>query len=63
MAESIRAATGKDVARQVELAFWRTLSRPPEAAELRECVEFVNREGLSGLCHVLFNINEFVFVD
>jgi hypothetical protein len=49
--------------RQVELACERVWGRPPTAAERSEFVAFVRRHGLANLCRVLFNSNEFLFVD
>jgi hypothetical protein len=49
--------------RQVELACERVWGRPPTSAECKEFVTFVRQYGLANLCRVLFNSNEFLFVD
>ncbi|HEY1376124.1 MAG TPA: DUF1549 and DUF1553 domain-containing protein [Gemmataceae bacterium] len=49
--------------RQVELACERVWGRPPTAAERAEFVRFVRQYGLANVCRVLFNSNEFLFVD
>ncbi|MGH9672417.1 MAG: DUF1553 domain-containing protein, partial [Bryobacteraceae bacterium] len=51
-----------DPARQVELAYEIALSRPPAPEEKRLGVEFVGREGLAGLAHVMLNLNEFIYL-
>jgi len=43
---------------------WRlTLGRAPEAAEKKRAQDFAAQRGLSSLCLLLFNMNEFVYVD
>jgi hypothetical protein len=48
---------------QVELACERTWGRSPTPAERAEFVKFVRKHGLANLGRVLFNSNEFLFVD
>jgi len=40
-----------------------TLGRPAASEELRELVAYARRHGLAAGCRLLFNANEFVFVD
>jgi hypothetical protein len=49
--------------RQVELACERVWARAPTFAERAEFVKFARKYGLPNLCRVLFNSNEFLFVD
>jgi hypothetical protein len=78
LAARVLREAGPAPARQVERAYWLTLSRPPTPAQCRLGVTFLcaqeqrHREaGLAGpgqaaladLCQVLFNTNEFVYVD
>jgi hypothetical protein len=45
-------------------AAWRfALSREPTEAELAKFVNFADRHGLANACRLIFNMNEFVFVD
>ena len=37
------------------------LSRPPDAVERRMGIAFVKQDGLGEFCHLLFNLNEFVY--
>ncbi|HUF47275.1 MAG TPA: PSD1 and planctomycete cytochrome C domain-containing protein [Vicinamibacterales bacterium] len=62
-AERVRAEAGDDPARQVDRAFRIALGRPPDAAEASRAVAFVQSgdEGLARFCHLLFNLNEFVY--
>ena len=52
-----------DAAEQVELAYRRALGRVPSAAERQRAARFVAEHGLAALCRVLFNSNEFVFIE
>ncbi len=66
-ARRIAETAGSDTAAQVEQAYQRALTRPPTAEELHDALEFLAAEpaaeALNGLCRVLFNLNEFVYVD
>ncbi|HZT78882.1 MAG TPA: DUF1553 domain-containing protein, partial [Gemmataceae bacterium] len=48
---------------QVERAFRESLGRPPTAREKDALTAFARQHGLANLCRVLFNLNEFAFVD
>ena len=37
--------------------------RPPEKEEARELSDYAQRHGLANLCRLLFNSNEFMFVN
>jgi hypothetical protein len=52
-----------DPARQVALACQRAWGRPPTADEQVEFARYVGRHGLANFCRLLFNSNEFLFVD
>jgi mono/diheme cytochrome c family protein len=58
---------GPDSAAQVAHAYRLALARPPTPEESRDALEFLAAEeratGLEGLCRVLFNLNEFVYID
>jgi hypothetical protein len=60
-------SAGSDPAAQVHEAWQRALTRPPTGEELRDALDFLAAEpadqGLAGLCRVIFNLNEFVYVD
>jgi Protein of unknown function (DUF1553)/Protein of unknown function (DUF1549)/Planctomycete cytochrome C len=58
-----RREAGDDLGRQVERAWRLAFARPPKDREARLAVEFATRQGLDQLCLVLFNANEFLFVD
>ena len=65
-ASRVRERVGDDVGSQVRFAFGLALSRGPTDAELKQMSEFVSDgggKGLAGLCRVLYNANEFVYVD
>ena len=53
------------------MAYELALTRPPTPQEVQDALEFLQSEtddertgeALVGLCRVLFNLNEFVYVD
>jgi Protein of unknown function (DUF1553) len=52
-----------DPAAQVRIAFRLALGRTPTDAEQDVLSGYAERYGLAGVCRVMFNLNEFVFVD
>jgi mono/diheme cytochrome c family protein len=53
----------QDVTDQIRQAMWLTLSREPTADEIQSLAEYVKQHGLTNTCRMLFNLNEFLFVD
>jgi hypothetical protein len=62
-AARLRRDAGDDANRQVERAWRLAFARPPGDREARAARSFVEKHGLDGLCLVLFNANEFLFID
>ena len=60
-ARRLEREAGVDVQAQVQRGFLVALSRLPDGAELQMSVDYVQREGLAGFCHILFNLNEFLY--
>jgi hypothetical protein len=54
---------GEDAAGQVDRAWRLSFSRPPGDREARAARAFVANQGLAELCLVLFNANEFLYID
>ena len=54
---------GDDGAAQVRQAYKTAYSRPPDDQELQLNQAFVQEHGLAALCRVIFNSNEFLYVD
>ena len=52
----------ESVAGQVRAAYVYFYARKPTAVEVRDCKRFIEQYGLAALCRVLFNSNEFLFV-
>jgi hypothetical protein len=52
-----------DTSGQVTAAVRLALGRSPTPTELRQLTPFTEQNGLANLCRLLFNLNEFVFVD
>jgi len=49
----------------VEEAYWLALSRKPTEEEINLSLALINSEGqsLANFCHILFTLNEFIYVD
>ena len=61
-AARVQAEVGNDVERQIDHAFRLALGRTPTAVELHDAAPVIRKHGLSTLCRVLFNSNEFLFL-
>jgi hypothetical protein len=57
------AAAGGELPAQVERACRDALARPPRDAERQALLVYTREHGLANLCRLLFNLNEFTFVD
>lgn len=62
LAENIAAET-TSIDAQVSDAYRRIILREPDNDERQMLVEFAEKHGLAAMCRVLFNSNEFLFVD
>jgi hypothetical protein len=62
-AERVKHEAGDDAARQVQRAFELAFQREASNDELQGAVKLVKQQGLPELCRLLFNANEFVYVD
>ncbi|MEZ6055161.1 MAG: DUF1553 domain-containing protein [Planctomycetaceae bacterium] len=62
-AERIQKDVGLLQREQVTRAFELAFGRQPSEKELRLATDFVEKQGLFGLCRSLLNSNEFVYVD
>ncbi len=62
-AERVRSEAGAETARQVDRAYLLALGRVPDAAERTRASEFIGESssGLDEFCHVLLNLNEFIY--
>ena len=61
-AQRVDAIDG-ELSDKIAEAFRLALSREAEAEELAELTSYAEQHGLANTCRVLFNLNEFVFVD
>ncbi len=52
-----------DVSSQVRLAIRLALGREPHAEEWKRYVEYTERHGLANCCRLIFNTNEFMYVE
>jgi hypothetical protein len=52
-----------DLHAQISLGYELALGRPASAAEISRLSEYAANHGLANACRVLFNCNEFLFVD
>ena len=62
-AERLKREAGSDVRAQVDRAYRLAYARPPLQDEADEARAFVEKHGLSQLCLVLLNANEFLYLD
>ena len=62
-AERLEREAGEDPAARVRRAYALALAREPDAAELVAAVALVKQAGLPQFCRMLFNTNEFLYVD
>ncbi|MEC9096495.1 MAG: DUF1553 domain-containing protein, partial [Planctomycetota bacterium] len=63
MASEIENSFPNDPGKQLESAFLRVLSRPPTKQESDILLPLVSRNGLEPLGRILFNLNEFIFLN
>ena len=56
-------ATEKETPRQVDAVYRFALARSPPQPERAAMTAYIERHGLANACRLLFNANEFVFVD
>jgi hypothetical protein len=51
------------VDRQIEAAYLLALGRPPNGNEKNTMMQYAGKHGLVNACRLLFNTNEFIFID
>ena len=61
-ADRVKKEAGADPAKQIELAYRIALARPPKPQELALALDAANKQSLVDVTHVLFNLNEFVYI-
>lgn len=62
-AERLRYECGDDTTKQVELAFELAFARSPSPQERQAALEMIQQSNTSAFCLMLFNANEFIFLD
>ncbi|HYE85791.1 MAG TPA: DUF1549 and DUF1553 domain-containing protein, partial [Vicinamibacterales bacterium] len=62
-AQRVRAEAGGEVGRQIDRAYLLALGRAPDTSERVRAARFISESssGLEEFCHVLLNLNEFVY--
>jgi hypothetical protein len=61
-AEQLEEEAPNDIAQQINLAYLRALTRPPTNEEAAIARQLVEERSLEDLTHVLFNVNEFLYL-
>jgi hypothetical protein len=61
-ADRVKKDAGADPASQIDLAYRIALTRPPTTTELAMALDSMKTQSLVDLTHVLFNLNEFVYI-
>ena len=56
-------AESKDLETQLSMACELVFGRPPTRTELKDLSDYAVKHGLANVCRVLFNSNEFMFVN
>jgi hypothetical protein len=62
-ADRIRTAAGADPFKQVDLAYRLALARPPTPKEMTVARELVDGRSLADFANVMFNLNEFLYME
>jgi len=67
-AERVRKEAGPDAIAQIRRMFELALDRAPSRAEEKDLLDFLDssrdgQRGLAALCRVIFNTNEFLYID
>ena len=62
-AERLKAETGKNIEAQIKRGFQLAFLRGPKAKEKELIEQFVRDNGLPAFCRVLFNSNEFIYLN
>jgi hypothetical protein len=52
-----------DLSAKVERAYYEALAQPPTSSDLEALTHYAKQFGLANACRVLFNLNQFAFVD
>lgn len=63
LADRVTDEAGTGLADQIESVYQLVYQRSPSAAERATVTRFVRQHGLAAFCRVLFNSNEFLFVE
>lgn len=66
LAKRVEDEVGADRRKQIERAYLLTLSRPPDREELKTAMDFLGageESLLRDFCHLLFSLNEFIYVN
>jgi hypothetical protein len=62
-ADRVEREAGADVDARIDRAFRLALTRAPRDEERRAARAYLATQPLSDFCHVLFNTNEFLYLD
>jgi hypothetical protein len=61
-AERIAQEAGEDPKKQIARAYVSTFGRNPNSDEANDAQTYLEEHGLPALCRILFNANEFLFL-
>jgi hypothetical protein len=61
-AKRISKEVGENPSKQIERAYAWTFGRSPQKEETEETLAYLDEHGLTALCRVLLNANEFLFL-
>ncbi len=63
LSQRLQSEFGKEPANQIHGAYRFAFARQPDEHELKTGIVFIQQHGLPAYCRVLFNSNEFLYVD
>jgi hypothetical protein len=61
-ADRIQEAAPRDIEAQIRATYTIALSRPPTDDEMRLALDFLKKQKMVDLAHVILNLNEFVYM-
>jgi hypothetical protein len=62
-AQRLKTETSDGIHTQIKRAYLLAFAREPSEAELVLTSDFVKKNGLPAFCRVLFNLNEFIYLN
>ena len=62
-ADRVKKEAGDNPEAELEAAWKLAFGRAPDDAERHTALDYLRRNSLARLCHLIFNMSEFIYVD